>query len=460
MIDPGNTGGGYSTVRRELGVLTATSIVVANIIGSGIFVTSGILAGFLPGSSWVLICWVFGGMISLAGALCYAELATRMPEEGGEYVYLRELYHPLFGFLTGWTSFVVGFTAAIAASAMGFSEYLYEGLNGGLISLSPGWLTASKKGTAILIVLLFTALHYRGIRTGSKVQNLLTVVKVLIVLGIAGAGLAAGGGDWKNIASGGNAGFGWTGVGTAMMLIMFSYSGWNASAYIAGELRDPKRTLKVSLVTGTVIVVVLYLALNLFIFKSLEFSEAAGIVPIVEKASVRAFGPWMGRGLSVMISLALLSSLSAFILIGPRVYFAMARDRLFFPFASAVHERYGVPSRSIAIQGGLASIMVLAGSFEQLLVYLGFALGIFPWMAVAGIFIARRRGVGEGGAVRVPGYPLVPLFFLVSTLALMVVAYIGRPVESTAAVATVLAGIPCYLIWIRVVMNGRSGSRP
>jgi APA family basic amino acid/polyamine antiporter len=234
-----------------------------------------------------------------------------------------------------------------------------------------------------------------------------------------------------------------------MMLVMFAYSGWNATSYVAGEVRDPRRTLPVSLALGTGIVIVLYLLVNIFIFRSLPFAEVQGTIPVVEKASVRAFGNWMGRGLGIMVGIGLLSSLSAYILIGPRVYFAMARDRLFFPFAAGVHPKYGVPGRSIAIQGGLAAVLVVIGSFEQIMIYLGFALGIFPWLAVAGIFIARRRGTGESGAVRVPGYPFPPLFFLVTTLALMVVAFLNRPVESSAAMITVAAGIPVYCIWIR-----------
>jgi len=440
-------------VKREIGIGSATSIVVANIIGAGIFTTSGIMAGMLPGPGWVLACWAVGGLIAITGSLCYAELATRMPEVGGEYVYLKKLYHPALGFLTGWTSFIVGFSVPIAASAIGFSEYLFAGLNGDRIALSPTQLLVVKKAFAISIILVFTLLHYRGIKTGTRVQNSLTVLKIIIVLGLALAGLFLGGGNWENVLASDNSDFRWPAIGTAMMLVMFAYSGWNASAYIAGELKNPRRALPFSLVAGTSAVIVLYMAVNLFVFRTLSFSEAQGVIAIVEKASLSAFGDWMGKGISIMISLALLSSLSAFVIIGPRVYFAMARDKLFFPFARQVHPRFGVPGRSIVIQGTIAIVMVLVGSFEQLLIYLGFALGIFPWLAVAGIFIARKRGIGDSSVVRVPGYPLVPLFFLTITLALMIVAYVNRPFESAAAIITVLAGVPCYLIWIKATKS-------
>jgi len=445
----------HDRIHRTLGGFSATCIVVANMIGAGIFTTSGILSGMLPGSGWVLAGWVLGGLIALSGALCYAELASRMPEAGAEYAYLRDLYHPSLGFLTGWTSFFVGFSAAIAASAMGFSEYFFAGLQGRLPALAGTETVVLKKGAALVIIAAFTAVHYRGTRVGTRVQNPLTILKVAMVLGLALAGLLLGKGEWSNLAVIDVSGFRWTSVGTAMMLIMFAYSGWNASAYIAEELRNPCRTLAISLAGGTVIVIALYLALNLFIFRSVPFADAAGIIAIVEKASAGAFGQWMGKSLSLMISVALLSSLSAYIIIGPRVYYAMARDRMFLPFAAQIHPRFGVPSRSIAIQGAVAALLVLAGSFEQLLIYLGFALGIFPWLAVAGVFIARRRRVGEVEALKTPGYPVVPVFFLCSMLVLMVFAYVNRPLESTAAVITVLAGVPCYFIWGRSGGSGR-----
>ncbi|MBD3414924.1 MAG: amino acid permease [Candidatus Aminicenantes bacterium] len=437
-------------VDRKIGPFTATSIVVANMVGAGIFTTSGIMAGQLPSSGWILACWLLGGLIAIAGALSYAELATRMPQVGGEYVYLKKIYHPSIGFLTGWTSFFVGFSVPIAASAMAFSEYIFEGLQGQFLNANSGQLFFIKKGTALFLILLFTGIHYMGIKLGSKVQNFLTILKIGIVVGLAGTGIALTGGKgisaFSFVTQGESS---WLAFGTAMMLVMFSYSGWNASSYIAGEMKNPRKNLPLSLVLGTSIVIILYIALNLFIFQAVSYDQAKGTIAIVERASIGAFGLWMGDALGLLISLALLSSLSAFVIIGPRVYFAMARDRLFFPFASKVHPKYKVPGRSILIQGAIALIMVLIGSFEQLLVYIGFALNIFPWLAVFGIFLARKRQIGNSNAFKVWGYPVVPGFFLVSSLFLMAVNYLNRPLESTAAVVTVLIGVPCYFIWIK-----------
>ncbi len=437
-------------LERKLGTFSATAIVVANMIGTGIFTMSGLLAANLPSPGWVLLCWLFGGMIAIAGALCYAELATRMPEAGGEYVYLKKLYHPALGFLAGWTSLIVGFSAPIAAAAMGFSEYIYAGLNSQLLHLDSIELALFNKGIAVSIIALFTFLHYFGLRLGSRVQNVLTVLKIFIVAGLASLGLIFGNGSGPSLSLKGESS-GVMAIGTAMMLVMFAYSGWNASAYIAGEIRHPKRTIPVSLIGGTSIVIVLYLAINLFIFRMVPYSNLKGVIPVVETAAVQAFGSDMGKVVSLLVGVGLLSCLSAFIMIGPRVYYAMAKDRLFFPFASDVHTRYKVPGKSILVQGAIAVLMVLIGSFEQLIIYIAFALNIFLWLAVVGVFLARRRKVGEESAVKVWGYPVVPLFFLIASLVLMVFNYVNRPLESSAAVLTVLFGIPCYFLWVRGV---------
>ena len=321
---------------------------------------------------------------------------------------------------------------------MGFSEYLL----GGLDSAAAVWI---KKGAAVGVIALFTAIHYRGVRLGGRVQNGLTVFKILLILGLASTGLWACRGGSEPIRFLPLSNTPGLAVGTAMMLVMFSYSGWNATAYIAGEVRRPQKVLPLSLIGGTVAVMALYVALNVFVLKVVPFTDLSGTIAVVEAAAVRAFGPWMGRGLGLMAGLALLSSLSAFILLGPRVYFAMARDRQFFPFAGSVHPRYGVPSRSILIQGGLAMAAVALGSFEQILVYIGFALNLFPWLAVVGLFLARRRRIGEETAVKVWGYPVLPIFYLASSLVLMGVAFVNQPLESSLALATVALGAAGYL---------------
>ena len=434
-------------LRRSYGVVTASALVVANMIGAGIFTTSGMIVGELPDPIWVLLCWILGGAIATAGALSYAELATRMPREGGEYLYLRELYHPALGFLSGWTSLFVGFSVPIALSAMGLAAHLAAALERRTGALDALQLLVFQKAAAILLIAAFTALHYRGGRIGPRVQNLLTGLKVLLIAGLGTAGMLFGSGSWSNFSVAGQEALDPTAFGTAMMMVMYSYSGWNASAYIAGELRQPRLTIPVSLIGGTVLVMILYLLMNVLYFHAAPFAELQGRINVGEVALSRAFGGAMADLLGAVIGLALLSSLSALIMMGPRVYYAMACDGLFLGFAAVVHPRFDVPSRAILVQGGIAVAMVLLGSFESLLIYVGFALGIFPWLAVAGLFRARRLRIGDDSALRVASF--VPVFFLATSLLLMVVALVDRPFESIAALLTVAAGLPFYYGWTR-----------
>ncbi|KAA3617308.1 MAG: amino acid permease [Calditrichaeota bacterium] len=445
-----------SQVKKKISLTTAIAIVVANMIGTGIFTTTGIMANYLPNSSWIVTCWLLGGLIALSGALSYSELSTRMPEEGGEYVYLKKLYHPVVGFLTGWTSFFVGFSAPIAGAAISFAAYFLAGSN---LVLFEGFLTSgqSLKVIGILVVILFTAIHYFGVKFGSIIQNSLTVLKILIILGLSITGILFGGGNIELFSDSMSFSVAEGGFGVAMMLVMFSYSGWNASTYIAGELVNPKKTLPRSLISGTLIVIGLYLLLNIFILKEVPFQDIRDSIAIVEQVSTHAFGSWVGDIFGLLISIALLSSLSAFIIIGPRVYYAMAIDKMFFSFASRISPKYEVPGYSILVQGLLAVFMVLVGTFEQLLIYIGFALNIFPWLAVFGLFLARKRKIGEEFAVKTWGYPVIPIFFLISSFLIMVAAFINRPVESITAIVTVLVGIPIYYLMMVNVKKKRDG---
>jgi len=421
-----------------MGLGSATVVVVANMIGTGIFTTTGIMLLQGLSSHLVLACWLVGGLIAVAGALSYAELATMMPRAGGEYVYLREIYGPLPAFLTGWTSFFVGFAAPGAAAAVGAVKYLAAA------KLLPEGAT-TEKTVACLFVLAFTAVHYCGLRLGSRVQTVLTGLNVALLLGLILFGLTAGRADWSFLSGPANT----TetrplGLGTALLLAMFAYSGWNAASYLAEEVREPARTLPRSLLLGTLIVVVLYLLLNLVYFAGAPLELLLGQVAVAEVAVRNLFGEGAAVWLAAMISIGLVSALSAYTMIGPRVYYAMARDELFFRFAAEVHPRFHTPSWSIVAQGVCAVVMVLSGTFEELLLYIGFALGIFPWMTVLGVILLRRREPQRERPYRVWGYPFTPVFFLAAMAGILIVAMMGRPGPSLLALATVGAGIPCY----------------
>ena len=435
-------------LERKLGLGSVTNIVIANMIGAGIFTTSGLLIRDLGSPVLMIVLWIAGGVIALSGALSYGELGAAIPRAGGEYAFLTRLFHPALGFLTGWVSFFAGFSAPIAASAIGFTAYLTRACPG---LLHPGWLDESieaaalKRVYAILLIAVFTAIHFRGLELGARVQNVLTVLKVVLIVGLVGVGFASGGGSLGHLGEGESLRLdfaGWKTVGLSLMWIMFAYSGWNAAAYIGSEVRAPGRNLPRSLLLGTGGVMVLYVLINLFYVYAVPPGEMAGVISIGGLAVGRLFGRSFEAALSVLISFALFSSLSAFVILGPRVYYSMAKDGLFFRFAGEVHPRFGVPSRSIVLQGVFAAAMVLVGTFDQILTYMGFALGIFPILAVIGVFKVRRRGMSP---FRMPGFPAAPVVYILAGVTILVLAFLERPVESSIALLTVAAGLPAYL---------------
>ena len=434
--------------QRQLGLFTVTSIVVANMIGVGIFTTSGLLMGDLKDPWIMLLLWLIGGCLAFFGALCYGELGAAMPLAGGEYAFLSRLFNPMLGFLSGWVSFMVGFSAPIAASAIGFSEYVLNAY-----PLLPEFSGLSTpvfiKLLACSVILMFSWIHSRGLSMGTGIQNVLTILKVLLVLGLIIAGFAFGAGDFSHFE------FGATPTservslktyGLALMWIMFAYSGWNAATYIGSEIRDPQKNLPASLFLGTALVVLLYILLNALFIYAVPAAEMAGVIAIGGLAVEYLFGEVTNILISVLIAFALFSSLSAFIIIGPRVYYAMAKDGLFFSFVGRMHKKYEVPSNAIWIQALIAIILVLSGTFDQILTYMGFALGIFPILAVYGVFRLRKKVVD---AKKFPGFPWVQLVFMTASIFILVLAFMERPLESSIAIGTVLIGVPFYFLFKR-----------
>lgn len=437
-------------LERKLGLFPLTNIVIANMIGAGIFTTSGLLMEDLRNPLLMILLWIGGGIIALCGALCYGELGAAIPRAGGEYVFLSRLFHPVFGFLSGWVSLFAGFSAPIAASAIGFTEYLTRAFPG-LLSLGhfEGSFEATvlKKFYSILVIIIFIFIHVRGIEFGSKVQNFLTLLKVGLIVGLILFGFSLGKGSLAHFSQGGDFSFdfgGWKTIGLSLIWIMFAYSGWNASAYIGSEIKNPIKNLPRSLILGTGIVVFLYFCLNLFYVYAVPPKDMGGVISIGGLAAGNLFGKSFENLISILISFALFSSLSAFIILGPRVYYSMAKDRYFFRFASEIHSKYGVPSKSIMLQGAIAIVMVLFGTFDQILTYMGFSLGIFPILAVIGVFKLRRL---NKSTYKLPGFPLVPIIYILAGASILFLAFFERPVESSIAILTVMVGIPVYLIF-------------
>ena len=438
------------SLQRKLGLFPATNIVVANMVGAGIFTTSGLLMAGLNNPLLMLALWIIGGIIALCGALSYGELGAAMPGAGGEYLFLSRLYHPVFGFLSGWVSFIVGFSAPIAASAIGFSEYFCRAL-----PVIPAWFQsngimdpgATRTALSVTVILIFTFIHYRGIKSGALIQNILTLLKVTLIIFLLLAGFFSGKGDFNHFTSAGGVASGlagWKTIGLSLMWIMFAYSGWNASTYLGAEIKNPSKTLPRSLILGTGIVIFLYLAINVLFVYGIKPDEMKGVISIGGLAMGKLFGPSADTLFSLLIAFALFSSLSAFIIIGPRVYYSMAKDGLFFKSVARIHQRFQVPSNSIVLQGLIAIILTLSGTFEQVLTYMGFALGIFPILTIFGVFKLRKD---NPAALRLPGYPITQILYILVGVMILFLSFLERPVESSIASFTVLIGIPAYYIF-------------
>lgn len=434
-------------LQPKLGLFTVTNIVVANIIGAGIFTTTGYLMDILGNPVLMISLWVVGGIISFCGALSFGELGATFPNAGGEYVFISKIFHPLPGFLSGWLSLIVGFSAPIAASAIGFAEYftvVFPDLNTQITPLLSIPNKLFTKLLAISIIFIFTIIHSRGIVIGGKVQNVLTVLKVGLIVGLIIAGFTVGNGSFQYLTDTSAFQFsygGWKSIALSLMLIMFAYSGWNSSTYIGSEVMNPKKFIPSSLLISTGIVMVLYILLNLFFVYTIPPAELTGVPEIAGLAARKAFGPIAEAVISLFISFALISSLSAFIILGPRVYYSMAQDGYFFKMFARIHPKFKVPVWAIILQSTISIILVLSGTFEQILIYMGFSLGIFPILAVWGIFKLRKDGKSR---VKLPGYPVVQIIFILVGIVMLCLALLERPMESLIAIITALSGIPVF----------------
>jgi basic amino acid/polyamine antiporter, APA family len=438
--------GSIAGVERKLGLFPMTNIVVANMIGAGIFTTSGLLMSDLGSPFLLLSLWVVGGVIALCGALSYGMLGAAIPHSGGEYAFLSRTYHPLLGFLGGWTSFIVGFSAPIAASAIGCSEYFFRAFPRLFLS---GDAAVPKKILSICAILLFTGIHMRRIEFGTRVQNVLTVLKGMLIACLILGGLLLGSGDVRHFAQGSTFSFsfeGWKTVGLSLMWILFAYSGWNASTYIGSEIRDPTSTIPRSLFLGTGVVTVLYICINVVFVYAVPPQEMKGVISIGGLAMGKLFGRSIETVFSLLVSFALFSSLSAFVILGPRVYHSMAKDRLFFQGLAHVDPGSKVPARSIALQGAISSMMVLSGTFDQILTVMGFALGIFPLFAVAGLF---RLKSSEAPGEKPSWYPWAPMIYIACGTCVLLLSFFQRPAESSLAILAVLLGVPVYAYFRR-----------
>jgi len=428
------TSGKGKEQKRQLGLFTAIAIVVANMIGTGIFTTTGFLAERLLHPGPILAAWVAGGVVALCGALAYAELAVAMPRSGGEYYYLSRLYHPVVGFLSGWISLIVGFSAPVAAAAVAFGEYL-SAINE---SIPPLWAATG-------IVLLLSVLHLADVKWGSTVQNFFAALKFLLIAGLIVAGFALApdlaafpalsGAPLKPLLS--------PAFAVSLIFVMYTYSGWNAATYIAGEVRNPGRNLPRALIIGTLAVIVLYAGLNALFLFTLSVGDMAGEVEVGHFVAVKLFGQKGGQYISTLISIALVSSVSAMIMAGPRVYEALGEDHRFFAFLSKRSGRQ-TPWVAILLQMGVALLLVATFSFEAILYYVGFTLSLFSGLAVAGVYVLRQRKGGKAQGYKTWGYPVTPAVFILVSGWMVVHTLLEQPVESCIGLGTLALGGVIY----------------
>ena len=448
---------GPTALVRRLGPFDAAAIIVSNVIGGGILFTPPQVAASIPNPTLFLLIWIVGGALAFAGAMAYAELAAVRPRAGGEYVYLDAAFGRLAAFLTGWTSFVAGFSGAIAASAVVFASYLGRFVAGAsdgtpLVTVPIPWvpLTVSRQTlVALSVIALMASIHVRGVGPGRVVGNVLAALKVSAIAMFIALGFSVGVGSAANLES--SAG---TVHATSWLLalvpVMFTYAGWNAATYVAEEIRDPGRNIPLALGMGTLAVIAIYCLLNLLYLYVVPIGSLAAVRgSVLDVIADRVLGVRAGDVMGVVSIVSLAASISAMTIAGPRVYYAMARDGVFFAPAAQVHERYRTPAVSIVAQAIWSGVLVVSGGADALIRYTGFAVVLFSGVAVAALFVLRAREPHAPGSFSALGYPVAPAIFVVASLLIVLNAMYSDPRPSGVGVLIILAGVPLYAIFAR-----------
>ncbi len=433
-----------SSLRRELGRFDATMVVVGGIIGAGIFINPSLVAQRLPTGGLVLAAWAAGGAIAIAGAFAFAELATLFPKTGGEYVYLREAWHPIVGFLFGWASLLMIQGGGLAAVAITFAQYALRLAGRGPEGAVP---------LAIASVAVVGAVNYVGVKPGSRLLNVLVVAKLAALALLIGAGWVFGpGGPVSGAASAHPGGAGLLAFGAALVPILFSYGGWQSVNIVAEEVREPRRTLPFALVLGMSIVLLVYLSANIVYLQTLGHDGlAATMTPAAD--AVRQFGgAWADRFIAAAIAVSAFGFLDLTLLAPSRITFAMARDGLLSPGLARVNPRFGTPGLAIAVQAGWAIVLISTGTFAQLVSTVVFGDWIFFGLTVAGLFVFRRRlppASREGEAFLTPGYPVVPAVFVAAAALVVVSTVWSDPRRALFGALLLCSGIPVYFFYAR-----------
>ncbi|MHB8054815.1 MAG: APC family permease [Candidatus Aminicenantales bacterium] len=433
-------------MKAKFSLTTATALVVANMVGSGVFTSLGFQAVGLSSGFALLLLWVLGGAIALFGALTYSEAGVMFPRSGGEYHFLTEMFHPAVGFMAGWISFLVGFAAPVAAAAMGLGRYLTTALAlPGETARFVGMPASS--WIAIGVVAALTAIHSLDKALGARFQNVITIFKVvfivlIVVLGLtmgksAGLSFAPSGRALRDILS--------PAFAVAMFFVTFSYSGWNAAAYVAGEIDNPQRNLPRSLISGTLIVIGLYVLLNFVFLRTVPIAELSGKLEVGYVFADRVFGNTGGRFMGGIIAFLLLSSISAMIIAGPRISRVIGEDYRLFRVLGRTTSK-DIPALAIVVQGLLSVFYIATSTFDQVIVFIGFTLNLFTFMTVLGVMLMRKKRPDLPRPYKTIGYPWVPLAFLAIHIYILIYGLIYRPKESLAGLGLTAVGFIVYTL--------------
>lgn len=433
-----------ASLRRDLTLLDATMINIGSMVGSGIFLVPAAVALYVHSSLLVVLVWSIGGVVSLFGALSVAELGAMYPKAGGQYVYLREAYGPLWGFLYGWTAFAVIMTATIAAVAVGFASYL-----GYVVPLSE----TGVKIVAISSIAVLTAVNSLGVKLGSSIQNILTFLKIAALAGLVAISFALGHGSPPGTVSGAGGDIPFPKIleslGLALVAVLWSYDGWVEITYVAGEVKAPERNIHRSVILSTLAVIIIYIVCNCSYIYVLSVETMSHSLLVAADAANAVLGPPGATAAAVAVSIAMLGCNNGFILTGARIYYAMSQEKLFFRSFHRVHPEFRTPVISLIGQGIWSSLLVLTGTFTQLFTYVMFASWIFYGMAAGAVILLRRRSPGLSRPYRAWGYPVVPVVFILFSGYLVVNTLIQDPRDSLIGLGIILAGLPAYRYWRR-----------
>ncbi len=440
---------------RGLGPWDGALLTIGSMVGTGIFITTGDIARSLPYPGLILLVWLVAGLLTLAGALTYAELGAMFPRAGGVYHFLREAYGPLWGFLYGWTSFLVIMSGGIAAIAVGFAEYLgsfvpFFATQHPLLAVPLGrwtWTLSGGQVAASAAIILLTAVNYVGLKEGAWVQNLLTVAKVAAIAGFGVLGLLAAPRVQPALQAMPAAGGVLAAFGVGMIAALWGYDGWYGLALSAGEVRDPGRNLVRGLVWGTTAVIAMYMLLNVVYVRALPVAAMASTPRIGEDAAAALFGAIGARALSFVVLVSSFGCLAATILYAARIYLPMAQHGLFFRALGEVHPRFLTPGRSLLAQGAWSVVLTLSGTFTALYTYSIFAVVLSQVATGAAVFVLRRTRPEAPRPYRVWGYPAVPAIFILTSALLVANTLVERPVSSLWGLGLVSLGLPAYAHW-------------